>query len=74
MKGSKEFFYSILYSFRYYLDLYSFHRDEECARQTYDQVCDAYERIFQKLELKCFKGLYIVLLVVNQNFILCCFI
>jgi prolyl-tRNA synthetase len=38
-------------------DLYSFHRDEECARQTYEQVCDAYERIFQKLELNCYKGL-----------------
>jgi prolyl-tRNA synthetase len=37
--------------------MYSFHRDEECARHIYDQVCDAYERIFQKLELNCFKGL-----------------
>ncbi|CAF3482702.1 unnamed protein product [Rotaria socialis] len=36
-------------------DLYSFHRDEECARVVYDQVCDAYERIFKKLELNCFK-------------------
>ncbi|CAF0788299.1 unnamed protein product [Adineta ricciae] len=36
-------------------DLYSFHRSEECAQQVYEQVCDAYERIFQKLELKCFK-------------------
>ncbi len=37
--------------------MYSFHRDEECAHQIYDQVCNAYERIFQKLELKFFKGL-----------------
>ena len=37
-------------------DLYSFHQDDECARRTYDEVCSAYERIFQKLELKCYKG------------------
>lgn len=37
-------------------DLYSFHRTEQCARQTYDEVCRAYERIFDKLELKCYKG------------------
>ncbi|CAF1105522.1 unnamed protein product [Adineta steineri] len=36
-------------------DLYSFHRDEDCAHQIYEQVCDAYERIFQKLELSSFK-------------------
>ncbi len=36
--------------------MYSFHRDEECARQIYDQVCNAYGRIFQKLELNCFQG------------------
>ncbi|UJR23397.1 hypothetical protein I4U23_026405 [Adineta vaga] len=36
-------------------DLYSFHRDDECANRVYEQVCDAYERIFQKLELKYFK-------------------
>ena len=38
------------------VDMYSFHRSEECARQTYDHVCRAYERIFEKLELKYFKG------------------
>lgn len=38
------------------LDLYSFHQDEECARQTYEQVCSAYERIFKKLGLNCYKG------------------
>jgi len=37
--------------------MYSFHRDEQCARQVYDQVCDAYSRIFQKLELNFYKGL-----------------
>ena len=56
-----------------YLDLYSFHRDEECARQIYDQVCDAYERIFQKLELKCFKGLYYII-DWRSNFIFAVFI
>ena len=39
-----------------FLDMYSFHRDEECARRVYDQVCDAYERIYDKLELNCYKG------------------
>jgi len=44
-------------NFSIHLDMYSFHRNEECARQIYDQVCNAYERIFQKLELNFFKGL-----------------
>jgi prolyl-tRNA synthetase len=37
--------------------MYSFHRNEECAHQIYDQVGNAYEKIFQKLELNFFKGL-----------------
>lgn len=48
--------------------MYSFHRDEECARQVYDQVCDAYSRIFEKLELNCYKGLHSLLIDVHDPY------
>ena len=49
------------------LDMYSFHRDEECARQIYDQVCDAYGRIFEKLELNCYKGYHLDLIYTSKS-------
>jgi len=57
MKGFLFYFKDFSNHLLNYLDMYSFHRDEECARQIYDQVCNAYGRIFQKLELNCFQGL-----------------
>lgn len=31
------------------MDLYSFHETESCATETYNLVCDAYDRIFKRL-------------------------
>jgi prolyl-tRNA synthetase len=37
-------------------DLYTFHGSEECAANTYEQVCQAYLNIFKRLGLSVFKG------------------
>ena len=36
--------------------MYSFDVDEEKAMETYKEVCLAYERIFQRLDLPAVKG------------------
>ena len=38
------------------LDLYTFDADETTAQTTYDEVCNAYNRIFQRLQLPYLKG------------------
>lgn len=37
-------------------DLYSFDRDETGAIVTYEKVCQAYEKIFKRIGVKCIKG------------------
>ena len=44
-------------------DMYSFDVSEESAKETYLQVCKAYEQILYKLELPIIKGLTFVILV-----------
>ena len=39
-----------------FIDLYTFDESQETARATYNKVCDAYEKIFNRLELKHVKG------------------
>ena len=38
------------------LDLYTFDANETTAQSTYNEVCHAYNRIFQRLQLPYLKG------------------
>ena len=47
-----------------YIDLYTFDKNEELAKETYEKVCQAYENLFQLLELPIIKSKKI-----NWNFL-----
>ena len=47
----------VLTKMLYVSDLYTFDKDEESARETYEDVCQAYERLFAKLGLPSLKGM-----------------
>lgn len=40
----------------FHADMYSFDVSEEAAKETYVQVCKAYEQILQRLKLPVVKG------------------
>ena len=46
----------LVFSFIELSDLYTFDTNEETARETYNIVCEAYSRIFDRLGLKFHKG------------------
>jgi len=43
-----------------FIDLYTFDKDEDLAKVTYEKVCQAYERIFSMLELPIIKSKYLL--------------
>lgn len=42
-------------------DMYSFNTSLESAKQTYDEICKSYDRVFERIGIDFIKGLQIVL-------------
>ncbi len=63
MKGIFSFIKSLFETyfkiqiFVYFSDLYTFDCNEDEANKTYEKVCNAYERIFKRLDLSVVKGI-----------------
>jgi|688.fasta_scaffold314677_1 hypothetical protein len=61
-------------------DLYTFDKTVEAARETYDLICQAYDNIFQRLNVPFVKGItnsifqLIFVLLINSYVIYSCWI
>ena len=46
----------LLHKIWFLLDLYTFDCDENAAKETYDKVCQSYDKLFEILNLPVTKG------------------